>query len=649
MAGLEQPGQAGAGLEALVEQAFVERFQFMGQVADLADLGHARATLEGVQVALQGGQRGRRLRGLAPLRQGLAGAVEDVHGLFEEDRHHFLVQRLHGAGRANVFRLDRRGLLRLCGRRRRRPLQVLGQVFRRGGAVEQQLFVLQREIVGGELVEVDEIALAVGLRLHRRGCLIGLHGGRLEQALQGLDLLRAGADLQRRGHLVHHADQRLVGVFGGAEEGVAHRQPALLHRAVDGQQRLAEFGHLRQLGLLRALGQCRQLLVQGAQLLAFVGVFAPAAEQVLGVQQYVHALGEEQAEHLRIAATLAAFAATLGLRGLQALLLDLGDALQQLVAAVDVRQRTAGVQLLQTHPEQALGLAQQLGLAQVDLQQVGLELLHQPLQRRGDFRDRQDAGHVRAALEGVQGALQVVGDRLGQLAVAVGEEAAEGFQMGFGLVAEDFQQLRVETFVQGRGFDRRLQRHFFDRRCFPAFRRRHRFALGQGVGGGGELVDIVALTLRAGGELVHQRRHQRHHVADYLQHRRAGRDAAVEYAVEQVLDGPGQFADHQRPDHAPAALEGVEGAADLGQRFAVVDVGLPARQVFVDGFQDLAGLFDEDLAQLLVHRFLVGRRRQQAGRHLAGRRVDRLGRGGHHLGQGQRLRLLRLGLGLDRR
>ena len=51
-----------------------------------------------------------------------------------------------------------------------------------------------------------------------------------------------------------------------------------------------------------------------------------------------------------------------------------------------------------------------------------------------------------AALEGMQGTLQGIGDRLRQFAGAVGEEADQGLEMGFRLVGEDLQQLRIEQF-----------------------------------------------------------------------------------------------------------------------------------------------------------------------------------------------------------
>src|SRR3989344_3464006 len=42
---------------AAVDQTFVQGFEFMGEIANRANLGHACTTLEGVQITLQRGQR----------------------------------------------------------------------------------------------------------------------------------------------------------------------------------------------------------------------------------------------------------------------------------------------------------------------------------------------------------------------------------------------------------------------------------------------------------------------------------------------------------------------------------------------------------------------------------------------------------------
>ncbi|MNP05747.1 hypothetical protein D3C76_977050 [compost metagenome] len=54
MAALEQFEQCPRGFQYTGGQAFIEKFQFMGQIADRGDFHHARSALECVQIAQQG-------------------------------------------------------------------------------------------------------------------------------------------------------------------------------------------------------------------------------------------------------------------------------------------------------------------------------------------------------------------------------------------------------------------------------------------------------------------------------------------------------------------------------------------------------------------------------------------------------------------
>ncbi|MNJ66985.1 hypothetical protein D3C77_631150 [compost metagenome] len=78
------------------------------------------------------------------------------------------------------------------------------------------------------------------------------------------------------------------------------------------------------------------------------------------------------------------------------------------------------LQIVQALAQQLLGIVQQLGVGEFNLDQVVLELLDQLFQRCGDLRHRQDTRHVRAALERVQCTLQCVGHRLWKALGAVG-------------------------------------------------------------------------------------------------------------------------------------------------------------------------------------------------------------------------------------
>ncbi|MNG95086.1 hypothetical protein D3C77_212570 [compost metagenome] len=78
---------------------------------------------------------------------------------------------------------------------------------------------------------------------------------------------------------------------------------------------------------------------------------------------------------------------------------------------------------------------------------MGLELPRQQVERTRQLGDRGDPGHGGAAFEGVKGALQIVTDRLRQILIGRGQEAVETGQMPLGLVAKNFQQLRIDGLV----------------------------------------------------------------------------------------------------------------------------------------------------------------------------------------------------------
>ncbi len=90
---------------------------------------------------------------------------------------------------------------------------------------------------------------------------------------------------------------------------------------------------------------------------------------------------------------------------------------------------------------------QQFSFGQIHLNQVGLELLDHLFQWRGDFRNGQDARHMRTTLERVQRPLQGIGNGLRKTLGAIGKEADQSSQMRFGLVAKDLQQLWVQRVV----------------------------------------------------------------------------------------------------------------------------------------------------------------------------------------------------------
>ncbi|MND69791.1 hypothetical protein D3C80_612850 [compost metagenome] len=584
---MQQAGKGRRHGKAAIGQALVDRLQLMGQIADGTHAGHPCPPLEGVQVALQRGQRRARLRLGQPVLEGFGGTVEDVTGFLEEYLDHFrigciladsLLERCHRRSRDIGERRDsldgfddfESGWLHLglkpgFGIEYERQFSFCGSPgfgFRPGLCGCAGLG-FRPGLCG---------CTGFGFRPGLCGCTgfrFRLRRGIAQQLVEGLHTLRLRAHLETGGHLIHHADQRFVGGLGFAEEGLVNGQARFAHRVVGSQQSGTEQVDLRQVGLSCAVGQSGQFVTQGIQLHVRGRMQAPARQQVVGVQQDIHAVGEELADQLGIAVVVVAPA---GFGGIQLLLMQLLHPLQQGRAIGQTGQGRA-TELLQAVLQHPFGIAQQFGGSQTEGNQIGLELLGQLLQGRRHFGDRQDAGHVGAALEGVQGALQFVGDRLWQLAIAGGEEVRQRLEMRFGFGAEDLQQLRIEQLivvavgVVGHGGSHRRQCRFGHGGA------RQRLPVGQRVGRRRQLVDIVALALGLAGILLDQRRQEVDHLADQLQQRRVGLDAAIDDPVEHVLDRPGQLANHQGTDHAATALEGVEGPAYFGERLAVAGIG----------------------------------------------------------------------------
>ena len=133
----------------------------MRQVTDVLKAGHSRATLQGMQLALQLGD------GLAvvviglPLLQGIVACIHDLHGLFQEDldQLHILLARHVGlffAHNARHYRFD--GELRCRLLNRCRFLDGFGnglldsrrRLTGRGGCcLRQQLFSLRGQLFAG--------------------------------------------------------------------------------------------------------------------------------------------------------------------------------------------------------------------------------------------------------------------------------------------------------------------------------------------------------------------------------------------------------------------------------------------------------------------------------------------------------------------
>ena len=82
----------------------------------------------------------------------------------------------------------------------------------------------------------------------------------------------------------------------------------------------------------------------------------------------------------------------------------------------------------------------------------------------------------------------------------------------------------------------------------------------------------------------------------------AGRGAVFvrDLPVEHLFERPGSLAVVAQADHARTALEGVEGAAQAGERAFVFEVGMQLLHQIVAVADDFPGFFQEDLDQLLL-------------------------------------------------
>ena len=154
---------------------------------------------------------------------------------------------------------------------------------------------------------------------------------------------------------------------------------------------------------------------------------------------------------------------------------------------------------------------------------MGLVFAGQVIQRARQFGDGQHAGHIGAALEGMQRPLQFITDLQRQVLGGLLQEMVEAVEVALGFVAEDFQQLRVQG---GRVCGRRLD---------PA---------GQGMRPRRQFVYVIALALGIVGEIGDQLRQQFQHIIQHRLHIRARRNAAFQHAVEQVFHRPGQLRQH---------------------------------------------------------------------------------------------------------
>lgn len=85
-----------------------------------------------------------------------------------------------------------------------------------------------------------------------------------------------------------------------------------------------------------------------------------------------------------------------------------------------------------------------------------------------------------------------------------------------------------------------------------------------------------------------------------IDHRLTRADAAVEHAIEHVLDFPAELTERGSANQASGSLEGVERSADRRQLIKIGGVGLPARQLLLQVADLLADFLEEDVADVIV-------------------------------------------------
>ncbi len=558
----------------------------MGEIADGGDAGHAGAALEGVQVPLQGGQA----VGFAVLPGGqvFAGREQQVFRFFQEQQH---------------------------------QLRVQGRVVAAAGAVRGGRHAAAGAVRAGGFSQVAQAVHQTQFRAH------GLAGGQT----------------------VHHVHQGFVALARQFQQGFAERQAALVDAGIDAGQRLGQAVDFIQVGGAGAVGEQLQFVAQARQLLGVARLFGPLFQQVVGVDDQVHAFGQEHRKNMRVGAVAVLVERFAGLH--QAFDQGGGVAGQFRQGAV-VQPGQAGVQ-------QPVGLVDHFHGVGVGTAPAVDQLLDQLLRRFRQLRHGVDLGHAGAALQGVQGAVHlVVQGVLGEVRVDLVQPLAHQSEVARRLAAEDIQQHRVDRVAGGFGLlgDLEIQGIQVRQRVVVQGRRRvgGLFGLRPGVGlrlpgrvravNARHRVQVLAVGERergflqrrhvvghrpAVGEGVHQIRDQAVHGAHQLDQGGVGLDGAVDHPVHHVLDRPGQLPDGGGAHHAAGAFEGVEGAAEFHQRGFVAGVGRPAREILIQGLEHFFGFLDEDLDDFVVDQLfvvfldaaLVGRLRR---RRFVGRRFERV-------------------------
>src|ERR1041384_3278962 len=115
-----------------------------------------------------------------------------------------------------------------------------------------------------------------------------------------------------------------------------------------------------------------------------------------------------------------------------------------------------------------------------------------------------------------------------------------------------------------------------------------------------QLLGLDLALERAVAELAEPSRERFARRGEEIEERRPRQPLLLEPQVHELLDFPGDFAQVHQADHAAAALQRMEAAADGRERLEVVGLLAAHRERRLDALQHLGGLFEEDRQELGV-------------------------------------------------
>ena len=239
----------------------------------------------------------------------------------------------------------------------------------------------------------------------------------------------------------------------------------------------------------------------------------------------------------------------------------------------------------------------------------------------------EDLGGGRDAGQRVDVSYERLIGRLGGLLVEV---TAQGGEPLARFLAEGIEHGARDAAIPENVFRRLGRRKRFGWRCgLGAFERAQALGFGRERGG------LRGRFDPAGSDCLHPVGEETVCLLEQLHQRGGGRPLPLQPGIESLLQGPGALAELGETNHAATALEGVDAAAHLGERFEIVRSFLQIGKAALQGGEHFARFFEEDVEEFFFDR--------PAGRRLGLARWDRgsgpfagglFGRGGLNRGEG---------------